>query len=115
MIMVIHPHSTTLIFFENSYEDEPYSTHSCFVHQNTSLYSTSSDLYSTPYNDQVDNTLLEFIREIFIMIIIIFIILCQSLLEEILISHNRMEEMKLEMENFKIKREIESDFHKFNF
>ena len=50
-------------FFENSYEDQPYSTHSSFAPKNTSLYSRSSDFYSTPYNHHVDNTLLEFIRE----------------------------------------------------
>ena len=49
--------------FENSYEDQPYSTHSSFVPQNTSPYSRSSDFYSTPHCNQVDNSFLEFIRE----------------------------------------------------
>ena len=94
--------------FENSYEDQPYSTHSSFIPQNTSPYSTSSDFYSTPHCDQVDNTLLEFIRE---------------MQEESKISRKRieenwafLEEMKLEMENFRSEQEMEvlknnSKFH----
>ena len=50
-------------FFENSYEDQPYSTHSSFTPQNTSPYPRSSDFYATPHCDQVENTLLEFVRE----------------------------------------------------
>ena len=88
-------------FCGNSYEVQSYSTHLSFVPQNTSLYSRSSDLYSTPYNDQVANTLLEFIRET---------------LEEIRISHKNMEEMKLEIENLKSEKDMEmiqynSKFH----
>ena len=40
--------------FENSYEDQPYSSHSSFVPQDTSPYSRSSDFRSTPHCDQVD-------------------------------------------------------------
>ena len=43
-------------FFENSYEDQPYSSHSSFVPQDTSPYSRSSDFRSTPHCDQVDNS-----------------------------------------------------------
>ena len=85
--------------FENSYEDQPYYTHSSFVPQNTSPYSRSSDFYSTPYCDQVDNTFMEFIRE---------------MQEENKISRKRieenwafLEEMKLEMENLKSEQEME--------
>ena len=94
--------------FENSDEDQPYSTHSSFVPQNTSPHSRSSDFYSTPHCDQVDNTLLEFIRE---------------MQEENKISRKRieenwafLEEMKLEVENFRSEQEMEvfqknSEFH----
>ena len=75
--------------FENSNEDQSYSTHSSFIPQNTSPCSRSSDFYSTPHCDQVDNTFLEFIRE---------------MQEENMISRKRieenwafLEEMKLEM------------------
>ena len=85
--------------FEISYEDRPYSTHSSFVPQNTSPCARSSDFYSTPHCDQVDNTLLEFIRE---------------MQEENKISRKRieenwafLEEMKLEMENFRSEQEME--------
>ena len=84
-------------FFENSYEDQPYSTHSSFISQNTSPYPRSSDFYSNPYCDQVDNTLLEFLRETH---------------EEIRISCKRMEEMKLEIENLKSERDM--DVLKYN-
>ena len=94
--------------FENSHEDLPHSTHSSFVPQNTSHCSRSSDFYSTPHCDQVDNTFLEFIRE---------------MQEENKISRKRieenwafLEEMKLEMENFRSEQEMEvfqknSEFH----
>ena len=94
--------------FENSHEDLPHSTHSSFVPQNTSHWSRSSDFYSTPHCDQVDNTFLEFIRE---------------MQEENKISRKRieenwafLEEMKLEMENFRSEQEMEvfqknSEFH----
>ena len=104
----LQPTSNNSKCFENSYEDQPYSTHSSFIPQNTSPYSTSSDFYSTPHCDQVDNTLLEFIRE---------------MQEENKISRKRieenwafLEEMKLEMENFRSEQEMEvfqknSEFH----
>ena len=94
--------------FENSHEDLPHSTHSSFVPQNTSHCSRSSDFYSTPHCDQVDNTFLEFIRE---------------MQEENKISRKRieqnwafLEEMKLEMENFRSEQEMKvfqknSEFH----
>ena len=34
--------------FENSYEDQPYSTHSSFTSQKTSPYPRSSNFYVTP-------------------------------------------------------------------
>ena len=104
----LQPTSNNSKCFENSYEDQPYSTHSSFIPQNTSPYSTSSDFYSTPHCDQVDNTLLEFIRE---------------MQEENKISRKRieenwafLEEMNLEMENFRSEQEMEvfqknSEFH----
>ena len=94
--------------FENSYEDQPYSTHSSFVPQNTSPCFGSSNFYSTSHCDQVDNTFLEFIRE---------------MQEENKISRKKieenwafLEEMKLEMENFRSEQEMEvlqnnSKFH----
>ena len=94
--------------FENSDEDQPYSTHLSFVPQNTSPHSRSSDFYSTPNCNQVENTLLEFIRE---------------MQEENKISRKRieenwafLEEIKLEMENFRSEQEMEvfqknSEFH----
>ena len=95
----LQPTSNNYKCFENSYEDQPYSTHSSFVPQNTSPCSRSSDFYSTPHCDQVDNTLLEFIRE---------------MQEENKISRKRieenwafLEEMKLEMENFRSDQEME--------
>ena len=104
----LQPTSNNSKCFENSYEDQPYSTHSSFVPQNTSPCSRSSDFYSTPHCDQVDNTFLEFIRE---------------MQEENKISRKRieenwafLEEMKLEMENFRSEQEMEvfqknSEFH----
>ena len=86
-------------FFENSYENQPYSAHSSFVPRNTSPHSGSCDFYSTPACDQVDNSFLEFIRETH---------------EVIRISRKRMEELKLEMENFKSEQETEVNNSKFH-
>ena len=104
----LQPTSNNSKCFENSYQDQPFSTYSYFVPQNTYPHSRSSDFYSTPNCNQVDNTLLEFIRE---------------MQEENKISRKRieenwafLEEMKLEMENFRSEQEMEvfqknSEFH----
>ena len=99
----LHPTFNDTKFSENSYEDQPYSTHSSFV-----PYSKSSDFYSTPHCDQVDNTLLEFIREM----------PEENKISRKMIEENWafLEEMKLEMENFRSEQEMEvlqnnSKFH----
>ena len=95
----LQPTSNNSKCFENSYQDQPFSTYSSFVPQNTYPHSRSSDFYSTPHCNQVDNTLLEFIRE---------------MQEENKISRKRieenwafLEEMKLEMENFRSEQATE--------